>query len=60
MVGEKTVRSVVGEFLCLYCFFEMFLNIFLCLFLVDGIILLATSETIGDHVAGTFVTSNRL
>jgi uncharacterized RDD family membrane protein YckC len=35
-------------------------NIFLCLYLIDGIILLAMGETIGDIVAGTFVTSNRL
>ena len=35
-------------------------NIFLCLCLIDGIILLAMGETIGDLVANTFVTSNRL
>lgn len=35
-------------------------NIFLCLCLIDGIILLAMGETIGDIVAGTLVTSNRL
>lgn len=34
-------------------------NIFLCIYLVDGIILLATSETIGDRVAGTLVTSKQ-
>ena len=35
-------------------------NIFLCLCLIDGIILLAMGETIGDIVANTFVTSNRI
>ncbi len=34
-------------------------NIFLCIYLVDGIILLATEKTIGDRVAGTLVTSKQ-
>lgn len=34
-------------------------NIFFFLYLIDGILLLVTGQTIGDRVAGTFVTSKQ-
>ena len=34
-------------------------NIFLCAYLIDAVILLATGETIGDRVAGTVVVSEK-
>ncbi|MBQ8575246.1 MAG: RDD family protein [Clostridia bacterium] len=38
------------------CFFR---NIFFFLYIIDGIILLATGQTIGDRAAGTLVTSKQ-